>query len=63
MFPAALTSETSADMETTVPVVILCLAITLVAIKLSSHFAVKAGQLAGPRALFLGTLLSAIEGS
>jgi hypothetical protein len=41
MSPAALASETSAGRESSVPAVILWLAITLVATKLGGHFAMK----------------------
>ena len=62
MSPAALASETCAGHESSVPAVILWLAITLVATKLGRHFAVKAGQPPVLAALVMGALFSASPG-
>lgn len=60
--PAALASETSVGHESSVPAVILWLAITLVATKLRGHFAVKAGQPPVLGALVIGALFPAFPG-
>jgi Kef-type K+ transport system membrane component KefB len=54
---AALASEASAGHESSVPAVILWLAIILVAAKLGGHFAVKAGQPPVLGELLVGVLL------